>query len=64
MTLFQLDEGYENTVMVAEIPHITATGANHTSIMVLPTVKVPSTAKVIAKSEDGKKTVVYNIHLR
>ena len=57
-------EGYENTVMVAEIPHITATGPNHTSITVLPTVKVPSTAKVIAKSEDGKKTVVYNIHLR
>ncbi|RIX52393.1 DUF4982 domain-containing protein [Paenibacillus nanensis] len=45
-----------------DIPEITATGEDNTSITVVPVVTAPSTAKVIAKSEDGLKTVEYYIH--
>lgn len=55
---------YDYTVELAgidEMPQITAASADNTSITVVPAVMAPSTAKVIAKSEDGKKIVVYNI---
>ncbi|MBO0600619.1 Ig-like domain-containing protein [Sporosarcina sp. E16_3] len=45
-----------------EMPEITATGEDNTGITIVPTVTVPSTAKVLVESEDGKKTRVYTIH--
>ncbi|MDQ6422163.1 Ig-like domain-containing protein [Paenibacillus sp. LHD-117] len=45
-----------------DIPEITASGEDNTSITIVPAVTAPATAKVIAKSEDGLKTVEYNIH--
>ena len=61
----QVNGSYEASVRIKSlntIPQITATGGDNTSITIVPVVTVPSTAKVIAKSEDGKKTIVYNIH--
>ena len=59
------DGNYEYSVEVSDleaIPEITATGEDNTGISIVPSVTVPSTAKVIAKSEDGKQVETYNIH--
>lgn len=56
---------YEYTVQLRhtdDIPEITAIGENNTSITFVPNVAVPGTAKLIAKSEDGLKTIEYHIH--
>ncbi|OAB46851.1 Ig-like domain-containing protein [Paenibacillus antarcticus] len=61
----QVNGNYEASIQISkgnEIPEVTATGGDNTSITIVPVVNIPSTAKVIAKSEDGKKTIVYNIH--
>ncbi|MHA0856132.1 Ig-like domain-containing protein [Paenibacillus sp. CMAA1364] len=44
------------------MPQVTATGTDNTSITIVPGISLPSVAKVIARSEDGKKTTVYQIH--
>ncbi|MHA0856133.1 Ig-like domain-containing protein [Paenibacillus sp. CMAA1364] len=56
---------YEYSMSVpnlADIPQVIATGTNNTSITIVPGISVPSVAKVIARSEDGKKTTNYQIH--
>lgn len=56
--------GYETTIKLAsvkDLPQITATGENNTSITIVPVLTAPAAAKVIAKSEDGKKTATYLI---
>ncbi|MFZ7946200.1 Ig-like domain-containing protein [Neobacillus sp. 19] len=63
----QKGDNYELTIDVddtKELPKINAKGKDHTSITVVPVVSVPSTAKIIAKSEDGKKVSVYTIHYK
>ncbi|WP_136606238.1 Ig-like domain-containing protein [Paenibacillus dokdonensis] len=63
--LIYKDGNYEYTAEIsspAELPRITAQGTDNTGITVIPAVTAPADAKVIAKSEDGKKTVVYTIH--
>lgn len=59
------DGNYEYSIEVSDlkaIPEITATGGSNTGISIVSSVTAPSTAKVIAKSEDGKRTETYNIH--
>lgn len=46
---------------IDDIPEIIAFSENNTSITIIPAVTAPSAAKVIVKSEDGLKTVDYNI---
>ena len=61
----QHNGNYEFKVKVSgleEIPEITATREDNTNITIVPIVTVPSTAKVIVQSEDGKKTALYTIH--
>ncbi|MFJ7936073.1 hypothetical protein [Sporosarcina sp. NPDC096371] len=61
----QTDGTYNYSVKVSDLkalPEIKATGENNTGVTVVSSVTAPSTAKVIAKSEDGKRTVTYNIH--
>ncbi|CQR47245.1 Beta-galactosidase [Paraliobacillus sp. PM-2] len=58
------DETYEYDVEVsslADLPQVSATSANNTSVTVVPSVTAPATAKVIATSEDGTDTITYNI---
>ncbi|NOV03724.1 Ig-like domain-containing protein [Paenibacillus planticolens] len=50
-----------NVASAASIPQITGIGEGNTSVTVVPAVTAPGTAKVIAKSEDGKMTLVYTI---
>nr|WP_240160003.1 Ig-like domain-containing protein [Paenibacillus aceris] len=50
-----------NVASTASIPQITGIGEDNTSVTVVPAVTAPGTAKVIAKSEDGKMTLVYTI---
>ncbi|WP_318615686.1 glycoside hydrolase family 2 TIM barrel-domain containing protein [Sporosarcina sp. YIM B06819] len=45
-----------------EIPVITAAGEDNASTTIIPAVTLPGTAKVLVKSEDGKKMAVYAIH--
>ncbi|MED5017656.1 Ig-like domain-containing protein [Paenibacillus chibensis] len=59
------DGNYEYTAEVpapAALPKVTAQGADNTAVTVIPAVAAPADARVIARSEDGKKTVVYTIH--
>ncbi|MFX3635382.1 MAG: Ig-like domain-containing protein [Candidatus Pristimantibacillus sp.] len=66
MDQFVLSNGsYEATVKIRsldELPQITASGGENTSITIIPVSVVPATAKVIARSEDGKKSMRYNIN--
>lgn len=63
---FAIKEGnYEYTAEIAslaEIPKVTAQGSDNTAITIMQAVTAPADAKVMAKSEDGKKMVVYTIH--
>ncbi|GHI00041.1 hypothetical protein AM1BK_35830 [Neobacillus kokaensis] len=44
-----------------DIPEIKVKAEDNTSITIIPTFTAPSTAKIIAKSEDGMKVEIYNI---
>ncbi|MDQ8735153.1 Ig-like domain-containing protein [Paenibacillus sp. LHD-38] len=61
----QTSGNYEYSALISsgsDIPQITAKGEGNSSVTIVPVVSAPSTAKVIVKSEDGKRTTVYNIH--
>ncbi|MCJ8009830.1 Ig-like domain-containing protein [Lederbergia wuyishanensis] len=60
----KVGDTFELTVEVDrnEVPAVSAIGQDNTGVTVVPTVTAPGTTKVIARSEDGKRRVVYNIH--
>lgn len=61
----QKDGHFEYELAISDlssIPEITATADDNTAIQIIPSVTAPSTAKVIARSDDGKQTEVYEIH--
>ncbi|MWV44769.1 DUF4982 domain-containing protein [Paenibacillus sp. HJL G12] len=59
--------GFEYTAEIAdlsELRSITAKGTNNTAITVIPAVSAPADATILAKSEDGNKSVSYTIHFK
>lgn len=66
LTCFKQSNGdynyYCKIQSLENLPEITAIGEENTSITIVPALKTSAPAKIIAKSEDGKKTDVYNIH--
>ncbi|MFJ7724668.1 Ig-like domain-containing protein [Neobacillus sp. NPDC097160] len=63
----QKGDDYDLTIDVddaKDLQKIKAKAEGNTSITVVPVVSAPSTAKIIAKSEDGKKVKVYYIHYK
>ncbi|AZU64326.1 Ig-like domain-containing protein [Neobacillus mesonae] len=63
----QKGDHYEVTIDAGDakvLPKINVKSKDQTSITIVPAVTSPSTAKVIAKSEDGKKVKIYSIHYK
>ncbi|WP_062108879.1 Ig-like domain-containing protein [Bacillus niameyensis] len=57
--IFEYSVEMEN---INELPTVLATGENNTGITIIPAETIPGTSKIIAKSEDGKKTTLYQLH--
>lgn len=61
----KVGENFVTTIEVSEpteLPSLKAQGENNTNIIIIPAQAAPSTARIIAKAEDGKKVIEYHLN--